>query len=102
MALLKQPAPKHATQSIGKILPPDSLRRDHMSHYGYGRLTTPNISKYADRGITFESCFSAHIPTTPGYSSMLTGRDVFGTGVVALGQSKIVDGVPVEESSDAA
>ena len=44
----------------------DSLRRDHMSHYGYGRLTTPNISKYADRGITFESCFSAHIPTTPG------------------------------------
>lgn len=73
----------------------DSLRRDHMSHYGYGRLTTPNISKYADRGITFESCFSAHIPTTPGYSSMLTGRDVFGTGVVALGQGKIVDGVPV-------
>ena len=23
----------------------DSLRRDHMSHYGYGRLTTPHISK---------------------------------------------------------
>ena len=24
----------------------DSLRRDHMSHYGYERLTTPHISKY--------------------------------------------------------
>ena len=73
----------------------DSLRRDHMSLYGYDRLTTPNISKYAARGITFDNCFSAHIPTTPGYSNMLTGRDVFGTGVVALSQTKIVDGVPV-------
>ena len=26
----------------------DSLRRDHMSLYGYHRLTTPNISKYAE------------------------------------------------------
>ena len=73
----------------------DSLRRDHMSNYGYGRLTTPHIGKYAETGITFEQCFSAHIPTTPGYSNMMTGRDCFGTDVVALGQSKIIDGVPV-------
>ena len=73
----------------------DSVRRDHMSHYGYDRLTTPHITKYADGGITFNNCFSAHIPTTPGYSNMLTGRDVFGTDVVALAQKKIIDGVPV-------
>jgi arylsulfatase A-like enzyme len=73
----------------------DSLRRDHMSHYGYHRLTTPHISKYAEQGVTFEQCFSPHIPTTPGYSNMLTGRDCFGTGVVALNQGNIVDGVPV-------
>ena len=73
----------------------DSLRRDHMSHYGYHRLTTPNISKYAEGGITFENCFSAHIPTTPGYANMMTGRDCFGTDVVALHQKKIIDGVPV-------
>ncbi len=73
----------------------DSLRRDHMSLYGYERLTTPHIAKYCEGGVTFENCFSAHIPTTPGYSNMLTGRDVFGTGVVALGQRAIVDGVPV-------
>lgn len=73
----------------------DSLRRDHMSHYGYDRLTTPHISKYAENGVTFEKCFSAHIPTTPGYSNMLTGRDCFGTGVVALHQANIVEGVPV-------
>ena len=39
--------------------------------------------------------FSAHIPTTPGYASMLTGRDCFGTDVVALAQHAIVEGVPV-------
>ena len=73
----------------------DSLRRDHMSHYGYHRLTTPHIGKYAEGGITFENCFSAHIPTTPGYANMLTGRDTFGTGVVGLAQKEIAEGVPV-------
>ena len=73
----------------------DSLRRDHMSHYGYSRLTTPHISEYAKGGITFENCFSAHIPTTPGYANMLTGRDCFGTDVVGLSQTHIVEGVPI-------
>lgn len=73
----------------------DSLRRDHMSHYGYHRLTTPHLSKYAQGGVTFENCFSPHIPTTPGYANMMTGRDCFGTGVVGLSQKQIADGVPV-------
>lgn len=62
----------------------DSLRRDHMSLYGYPRLTTPHIDKYAARGAVFENLISPHIPTTPGYSSMFTGMDCFGTDVVAL------------------
>ena len=62
----------------------DSMRADHMSLYGYERLTTPNISRYLEGGVTFEKCLSPHIPTTPGYSSMLTGLDCFGTNVVAL------------------
>lgn len=73
----------------------DSLRRDHMSHYGYHRLTTPHIGKYAQGGVTFENCFSPHIPTTPGYANMLTGRDCFGTGVVGLSQKTIAPDVPV-------
>lgn len=63
----------------------DSLRADHMSLYGYRRLTTPHISAFAAEGVVFESCYSPSIPTTPGYSSMLTGLDCFGTNVVALG-----------------
>ncbi len=62
----------------------DSLRADHMSLYGYDRLTTPHIDNYLSRGVVFEQMVSPSIPTTPGYSSMLTGMDVFGTDVVAL------------------
>ncbi|MCL1794521.1 MAG: sulfatase-like hydrolase/transferase [Oscillospiraceae bacterium] len=62
----------------------DSLRRDHMSLYGYKRQTTPNISKFLSDGIVFENCFSPSVPTTPGYSSMMTGLDIFSTDVVAL------------------
>ena len=62
----------------------DSMRAEHMSLYGYDRLTTPHIDKYLEGGIVFEKCLSPHIPTTPGYSSMLTGLDAFGTNVVAL------------------
>lgn len=62
----------------------DSLRRDHMSSYGYSRLTTPHLDKAAAEGVLFEKHFSPSIPTTPAYASMLTGMDVFGTDVVAL------------------
>ena len=55
----------------------------------------PNISKYAQGGVVFDHCFSPHIPTTPGYSNMMTGRDCFGTGVVGLSQQAIAEGVPV-------
>ncbi len=62
----------------------DSILADHMSCYGYNRLTTPHIDRFAKEGTLFERTYSAHIPTTPAYSSMLTGRDCFGTEVVAL------------------
>ncbi|MDF2724826.1 MAG: sulfatase-like hydrolase/transferase [Paenibacillus sp.] len=62
----------------------DSLRRDHMSSYGYSKLTTPHLDKVAAEGVLFEQHFSPSIPTTPAYAAMLTGMDVFGTDVVAL------------------
>ncbi len=62
----------------------DSLRADHMSCYGYGRLTTPHIDRLATQGVLFERNYSPHIPTTSAYASMLTGMDCFSTQVVAL------------------
>lgn len=66
------------------LLGVDSLRADHMSCYGYPRLTTPHLDKFAQSCTLFENTYSAHIPTTSAYSSMLTGMDVFSTQVVAL------------------
>jgi arylsulfatase A-like enzyme len=62
----------------------DSLRADHMSLYGYERLTTPHLSKFAEEGTVFDQNFSPHIPTTSAYANMLTGLDCFRTQVVAL------------------
>lgn len=66
------------------LLGVDSLRRDHMSLYGYGRATTPHIQRWAEGATVFENAFSPHIPTTSGYGSMLSGCDCFGTNIVAL------------------
>ncbi|MBM3265789.1 MAG: sulfatase [candidate division Zixibacteria bacterium] len=66
------------------VLAVDSLLADHMSCYGYPRLTTPHIDRFASGGTLFERTYSAHIPTTSAYGSMLTGFDCFGTQVVAL------------------
>ena len=62
----------------------DSLLADHMSCYGYHRHTTPHIDRFAQGGTLFEKTYSAHIPTTSAYSSMLSGMDCFSTQVVAL------------------
>jgi len=63
----------------------ECMRRDHMSLYGYHRLTTPHMDKYlSEDSIICENFFSPSIPTPPGYSSLLTGMDCFGTEIVAL------------------
>ena len=62
----------------------DSLLATHMSCYGYNRLTTPYIDRFAESGTLFEKTYCPHVPTTGAYASMLTGLDVFSTQVVAL------------------
>ncbi len=61
----------------------DSLRADHLSCYGYDRLTTPHLDRFASQGVLFENTFSPHIPTTSAYGMMLTGMDIFSTQLVA-------------------
>lgn len=75
-------APKRKPNLL--LLGIDSLRADHMSLYGYDRLTTPHMDSFAGRGVVFSQCYSPHIPTTPGYTSMFTGLDCFSMDVVAL------------------
>ncbi|MEN9615169.1 MAG: hypothetical protein RL022_591, partial [Chloroflexota bacterium] len=66
------------------ILAIDTLRADHLSAYGYPRLTSPHIDRLASQGVQFDWCFAPNVPTTPAYCAMLTGMDVMSTRMVAL------------------
>jgi arylsulfatase A-like enzyme len=76
----------------------DSCRALNLSLCGYDRQTTPHISRMAEDGVNFISCMSPSIPTPPGYSALLTGRDCFGTGIVTLRNvPKLPEGITLLE-----
>ncbi len=51
----------------------DSLRKDHVSTYGYHRKTTPNLDRFADGGTVFENAYVPAPWTLPSHCSMFTG-----------------------------
>jgi arylsulfatase A-like enzyme len=67
------------------IIAIDTQRADHLSCYGYGRLTSPHLDRVAAQGALFEQAYSTHIPTHPGYTTMFTGKDVFAHQIVTQG-----------------
>ncbi len=52
----------------------DSLRPDHLSCYGYGRVTSPNIDLIASRGGRLTNCFASDVPCLPSRTSLFSGR----------------------------
>ncbi len=54
----------------------DTLRADHVSSYGYGRQTTPQIDRLAARGVLFENAIAASSWSLPSHASLLTGLTV--------------------------
>lgn len=61
----------------------DALRADHLSCYGYHKLTSPNIDKFTEDCVLFQSAFSASPSTVGSIPSILTGvyPSFHGTGV---------------------
>ncbi len=51
----------------------DTLRRDHVSAYGYERETTPRLDELAAEGALFENALSTTNWTLPAHMSMMTG-----------------------------
>ena len=51
----------------------DAMSARHMSLYGYGRETTPELSRFAERCTVYNAHYSASNFTTSGVASMLTG-----------------------------
>ncbi len=51
----------------------DTVRADHLSAYGYGQDTTPNLARLAEKGVLFENAVSAAPWTLPSLSAIYTG-----------------------------
>lgn len=51
----------------------DSVRRDHLSGYGYARRTTPNIDRIAAEGTRYTRASAAACWTLPSHASLFTG-----------------------------
>ncbi len=51
----------------------DTVRADHVSCYGYHRVTTPFIDRLAQQGLKFENAYSTSPWTLPSHASFFTG-----------------------------
>src|SRR6266568_1854700 len=58
----------------------DALRADHVSSYGYSRLTSPEIDRLAKEGTLFENAVSTSSWSLPSHASLVTGRYQFEHG----------------------
>jgi arylsulfatase A-like enzyme len=55
----------------------DTTRADRLSCYGHFRRTSPHLDRIAEEGVLFTDHFSPHIPTYPGHTTMMTGKDPY-------------------------
>ncbi|HEY1262944.1 MAG TPA: sulfatase [Terriglobales bacterium] len=55
----------------------DTLRADHLSAYGYGRPTSPEIDRLAREGVLFENAVAPCSWTYPSHVSLITGRYIY-------------------------
>jgi arylsulfatase A-like enzyme len=51
----------------------DAFSAKHISLYGYGRETTPNLARLVERGTVYHQHYANGPFTTPGTASLLTG-----------------------------
>ncbi|WP_010612127.1 sulfatase-like hydrolase/transferase [Halococcus hamelinensis] len=51
----------------------DTVRKDHLSCYGYDRDTTPGLDGFADEAAVYEEAVAAAPWTLPSHASMFTG-----------------------------
>ena len=75
-AVAKLPAAPPNSPNV-LVIVVDTLRSDHLSSHGYGRLTTPNLDRLAEQGVLFENAFATSSWSPPSHASLLTGRYLY-------------------------
>lgn len=61
----------------------DTMRRDHLSCYGYNRRTSPNIDAFAEDAVIFDNHYATNIPTLPYFTATLSGQRGITTGIIS-------------------
>ncbi len=51
----------------------DATRAHNLSCYGYGRPTTPNLERFAERAVVYEKAIATSCWSLPTHASMFTG-----------------------------
>lgn len=61
----------------------DSLRADHLGCYGYDLPTSPHMDALVGQSVLFERAFAPGIPTTPSFTTLMTGLHPYRHGILA-------------------
>jgi arylsulfatase A-like enzyme len=72
----------------------DTLRADHLGAYGYERDTSPNLDRFARRGLRFERALAPAPWTLPSHVAMLSGQHPHDVGIDDI-DSSIPERVPM-------
>lgn len=75
----------------------DTVRRDHLPTYGYGRDTAPAVEELAQRGVVFDNAFAQDTNTNPSHASMFTGLYPHSHGSLRNGQRLVKERVTLAE-----
>jgi arylsulfatase A-like enzyme len=77
MAMTPAAEARHASKEVREhpnilLITMDTTRADHLSCYGYSRLTSPNIDRLASEGVLFRNAYSAIPLTGPSHITLMT------------------------------
>jgi arylsulfatase A-like enzyme len=68
-----QPAPAQRRQPDIVLVTIDALRADHLSGYGYGRLTSPAIDAFSEHAVLFTQAVAQAPYTKASIASLMSG-----------------------------
>ena len=81
--LLKSENHQHAKDKTGNfpqdkpnilLITMDTTRADHLSCYGYERLTTPHVDRLSREAVLYKNAYSTDSWTLPSHASIFTGK----------------------------
>jgi len=72
LGAILQPLPTGPRRPNIVLILIDTLRRDHLPFYGYGKPTAPFLSELAQHGVVFERAHSTSSWTPPATASLFT------------------------------